>query len=108
MPKKFHWDLIRGAAITGASIGILLSILMLINILFPLFGLFSPEWIGTIVQIGICSILIIGYGILGWDVWEDRKTFLFFLSWGIILLVLFGNLAGIILILVAIPIPFGN
>ena len=108
MTKKFHWDLIRGVAVAGASIVILLSILMLVNILFPLFGFFPPEWIGTIIQIATCSTLIIGYGILGWDIWEDRKTFFFFLAWGILLLVLFGNLAGIILIIVAVPIPFGS
>jgi hypothetical protein len=56
----------------------------------------------------LARTMIVGWGILGWDVWEARFTFLTFIGVGLILIFLFGNLAGVLFVIIAIPIPFGS
>lgn len=105
MPKKFHWDLIRVLVLIGAMLGIIFGILMLLNILKPFWNFFAPEWISTIIIVIICCITILGYGILGWDM-DSRKSFFFLICFGIILIVIFSNLAGIIFVVAAILVIF--
>lgn len=108
MPKKFHWDLIRLLAVAGGILGIILAILMFLRIWGPLFWIITPEIIGFIIQIIICSLIILGWAIIGLDIWESRYAFLIFLVGGLVLIILFGNLAGILLVVAAIPIPFDS
>lgn len=108
MPKKFHWDLIRVLAVCGGILGIIFAILMSLYIWGPIGGFIAPEIIGFLIQIIVCSLIILGWAIIGLDIWEGRYAFLTFLAAGLILIILFGNLAGILLVIAAIPIPFGN
>ncbi|NVM54310.1 MAG: hypothetical protein HWN66_11465 [Candidatus Helarchaeota archaeon] len=107
MPKKFKWDLIRATAVMGGIVGIILSILMLLHIWGPIGGFIAPEWVSATFEIIICCVILFGYGVLGWDVWK-RHTFIIYIASGIVLIVLFGNLAGILLVVAGIPIPFGS
>jgi hypothetical protein len=108
MPKKFHWDLVRVIAISGGILGIIIGILMILHIWGPIGGFLAPDFISLLIEIIICGIIIIGWGILGWDIWEVRYSFLTFIVVGLVLIILFGNLAGILLVIAAIPIPFGS
>jgi len=108
MPKKFHWDLVRVIAISGSILGIIIGILMISHIWDPIGGFLAPDLISLLIEVIICGIMIIGWGILGWDVWEVRYSFVTFLAVGLVLIILFGNLAGILLVIAAIPIPFGS
>jgi hypothetical protein len=113
MPKKpfkdenYHWDLIRVLIVAAGIIGIILSILNL-RLWNPLYGLAIPYWVIMVMEICICGTLIVGFGILGWDIWEDRKTFFAILIIGLVFIFLFWNYVGIMLVVVAIPIPFGS
>ena len=108
MPKKFHWDLVRVLAISGGILGIIIDILITLHIWGPIGGFAIPDFISLLIEIIICGIIIIGWGILGWDIWEVRYSFLTFIIVGLVLIILFGNLAGILLVIAAIPIPFGS
>jgi hypothetical protein len=108
MPKKFHWDVIRAIGVIGGILGIIFSILMIVDIWGPIGGVLAPSWESTTIVIISCCVIVIVYAILGWDVWEVRFTFFLWLVIGILLIVLFGNLAGILLVVAAIPIPFGS
>lgn len=79
---------------------------MLLHIWVPIESFISPEWVSATFEISICSIVIIGYGIVGWDIWK-RHNIIVFITVGIVLIVIFGNLVGILLILVGIVILFG-
>jgi len=107
MPK-FQWDLIRAIAVSGGILGIIFSNLIAFNIWGPVGGVLAPDLISLLVEIIICAVIIVGWGIRGWDIWEVRYSFLTFIIVGLVLIVLFGNLAGILLIIAAIPIPFGS
>ena len=108
MARDVHWDIIRVLAVFGGILGIILSILMIADIWGPIGGVFAPDWLTTTIVILVCCVLIFGYAILGWQIWEIRYTFFLWIIIGILLIVLVGNLAGIILIVAAIPIPFGG
>ncbi len=100
--------MIRAIAVGGGILGIVLSILITFHIWGPIGGLLAPDLISLLVEIIICGIIIVGWGILGWDIWEVRYSFLTFIVAGLVFVILFGNLAGILLLIAAIPIPFGS
>ncbi len=107
MPKKFHWDLTRVLVVLGGVLGVIFSLLRITHRWAPISGLIAPELVSTIIEVIICCVIIIGYGVLGWEIWE-RNTFFLVVVVGIALIVLFGNLAGILLIVAGIIIIFGH
>ncbi|NVM01896.1 MAG: hypothetical protein HWN67_06150 [Candidatus Helarchaeota archaeon] len=108
MPKKFHWDLVRALILIGGILGILFSILITLEIMVPIVDFITHNWVSRTVEIIICIVIIIGYGVLGWDIWDSRETTFLCIIFGIVLIVLFGNLAGIPFIIAGIIIPFGS
>ena len=108
MPEKFHWDLVRVLATCGGILGVIFTITFILHIWGPIGGFLAPDVIGSTIEIILCGIIIVGWGVLGWDIWESRYSFVTFILVGLILIILFGNLAGILLVIAAIPIPFGS
>lgn len=108
MPKKLRWDLIRILAVSGGILGIIFSILFTLYIWGPFWSFLAPDIINSTIAIVLCGIIVVGWGILGLDIWEVRYSFLTFIIVGLVLIILFGNLAGILLVIAAIPIPFGS
>ncbi len=101
MTKKYLWDLPHMLILFGGILGIIFSLLRVMNVwqLFP--GVITADWTTTIIEIIIYIILIIAYIIVGLDIGNRFSTFLS-LGLGILVLVLFVNLVGILFIISAI------
>ena len=108
MPRKFHWDLIRIMVVIGGILGVVFSILRFLGVYSPITGFFAPDLLSFILEVATCGLMAVGWGILGLDVWENSYPFLVFIGVGLALIFLFGNIAGVLFVVVAIPIPFGS
>jgi hypothetical protein len=92
----------------GGSLGEILNYLRLLGIWNPINSILSSDFSSFVLSALLCGIMIVGWGILGWDIWEARFPFLTIIGVGLVLIFVFGNVAGVILVISAIPIPFGS
>lgn len=114
---KPQWDLTRILPLVGAILGIVLSLLPFFGIWYPIWSFLGYDWLSTTIQVVLCGAVLLGYGLLGWKVVEQsgplrgrgtRSSFFFFLAVGVVLLVVFGNLAGILFLIDGVLLPFGG
>ncbi|MFX1294818.1 MAG: hypothetical protein ACFFD2_08190 [Promethearchaeota archaeon] len=105
--KEIDWDIRRVTVIIGGVVGIILSILSLLHILGPFWGFIPIEWVRATIEIIICCVIIIGYGVIGWNVYKFYN-FVLLITVGAIFVIVFGNLAGIILIAAALFIALAS
>ncbi len=114
---KSHWDLTRVLPFVGAVLGIILSLLPFFGLWYPFWSFLGYDWIATTIQVIPCGVILLGYGLLGWKTHIQsgplrgrgkRSSCLFFLISGIVLLFVFGNLAGILFLIEGMMLPFGS
>ena len=67
----------------------------------PVGGIFLADWIGATVQIVLCTLVVLFF-VLNWDIDHVRITFFPCLIAGIVIVFLFGNLAGILILIALI------
>ncbi len=96
-----RWDFGRGLVVFGSIFGVICSVFQFYGIWDPFPGWISRDMpslavMSLLIQLFICGMLIILYGMVGRDVWV-RQSFMIYLVAGIVLVAFYGNLAGFVI-----------
>lgn len=114
---KRRWGLISVLPLVASVLGIVLALLPFFGIWYPFWSFLGYDWFSTTLQVLICGLIILVFYVLGWKMYVEegplrgrgtRSSFVTFIVVGILLLFLFGNLAGILFLLDGLLLPFGS
>jgi hypothetical protein len=105
MMAKSQLDLFTVLIVVGVLLGIIISILNVLGIWNPIGGFVGPTWSTATVEMLLCAMVLMAF-VLTRNMNDTRLLFIILIATGIILIVLFGNLAGILWIIPGIMLPF--